>query len=104
MDTYIDAAFAVHADVHADVKSHTGGVITLGRGAVMSKSSKQKLNTTSSTEAEQVGASDYTPTALWGAKFLAYQGYKIHNNTVHQDNQSAMKLHVNGRRSCGQQT
>ena len=88
MDTFVDAAFAVHPDL----KSHTSGVITLGRGAVMSKSSKQNLNTTSSTKAEQVGASDYIPNALWGAKCLAHQGYEIKWNNLHQDNQSAMKL------------
>ena len=51
---YIDAAFAVHPDF----RSHTGGVMTLGRGAIQSISTKQKLNTRSSTEAELVGTDD----------------------------------------------
>ena len=42
---YVDASFAVHKDM----KSHTGGVMTLGQGAVISMSTKQKLNTKSST-------------------------------------------------------
>ena len=100
MDTYIDAAYAVHDDM----KSHTGGIVTLGRGAVMSKSQKQKLNTKSSTEAELVGFSDYTPNSLWASNFLDKQGYTIQKNVVHQDNQSAMKLEINGRRSCGQKS
>jgi hypothetical protein len=49
---YVDTSFAVHPDF----KSHTGGVLTLGRGALTSLSKKQKLNTQSSTEAELVGA------------------------------------------------
>jgi hypothetical protein len=48
--SYIDASYSVHIDK----KSHTGCVITLGKGAIYSKSSTQKLNTMSSTEAELV--------------------------------------------------
>ena len=44
---YVDAAFAKHSDVI----SHTGMVLTLGNTAVMFKSKKQKLVTTSSTTA-----------------------------------------------------
>ena len=100
MDTYVDAAYAVHDDM----KSHTGGVITLGRGAIMSKSQKQKLNTKSSTEAEIVGCSDYAPNALWASKFLDRQGYTVERNVIHQDNQSSIRLESNGRRSCGQKS
>ena len=48
MQTWVDASYAVHEDM----KSHTGGVVSFGRGAAMSKSSKQTLNTKSSTQAE----------------------------------------------------
>ena len=53
---YADAAFAVHEDM----KSHTGYTMTLGKGTVLSKSIKQKLNTKSSTETELVAADDTT--------------------------------------------
>ena len=43
---YVDAAFAVHSDM----KSHTGMVFTLGKGAIISSSTKQKVNARSSTE------------------------------------------------------
>ena len=36
---YVDAAFAVHPDM----RSHTGGVLTMGHGGVITISSKQKL-------------------------------------------------------------
>jgi hypothetical protein len=53
---YIDAAYGVHAD---SGKSHTGCAIVLGEvGALFAKSSKQKIVTKSSTEAELVGLSD----------------------------------------------
>ena len=45
---YADAAFVVHADM----ESHTGGVLTIGRGEIQTISIKQNLNTKSSTEAE----------------------------------------------------
>ena len=48
LETWIDASYAIHQDM----KSHTGGMISMGRGAAMSKSSKQKINTNNSTEAE----------------------------------------------------
>ena len=51
---FVDAAFAVHNDF----KSHTGGVMTMGRGEIASISRKQKMNTRSSTVAELVTADD----------------------------------------------
>jgi hypothetical protein len=98
--TWVDAAYGVHNDM----KSHTGGVISLGGGVVMCKSSKQKLNTKSSTEAELVGASDYLPSKIWAKFFLEAQGHQITTNVFEQDNQSAIKLEQNGRKSCGQKS
>jgi hypothetical protein len=98
--TWVDAAYGVHRDM----KSHTGGAMSLGRGAVLCKSSKQKLNTKSSTEAELVGASDYLPNTIWAKMFLESQGHSVQENYFFQDNQSAMKLEVNGRASCGQKS
>jgi hypothetical protein len=43
--TWVDASYAVHPDM----KSHTGGVMSFGTGGFFCKSSKQKLNTKSST-------------------------------------------------------
>ena len=53
---YVDASYGVHPDM----KSHTGCVIGIGCGPVYSKSTCQKLNTKSSTEAELVASSDST--------------------------------------------
>ncbi len=50
LETWADALYAVHVDM----KSHTGGAVSLGTGVALSKSLKQKLNTKSSTEAELV--------------------------------------------------
>jgi len=78
--------------------------VLLGRGALMCKSSKQKLNTKSSTEAEVVGASDYLPNTIWAKLFLAFQGYVLMENIFAQDNQSAMRLEKNGRALASQKS
>ena len=95
--TWVDASFAVHPDM----RSHTGGVMSYGRGGFNGKSNKQKLNVTSSTHAEQVGASDYLPNTIWVTKFMTEQGYPPSKNFLEQDNESAIKLATNGRVSAG---
>jgi hypothetical protein len=67
---HLDAAFAVHKDM----KSHTGAVLTLGKGAVKTISAKQKLNTRSSTEAELVAADDIVVQAMWTRLFSGSTG------------------------------
>lgn len=97
MKTWADAAYAVYRDIS---KSHTVRVVSFGMGAALSKSTKQKLNTKSSTEAELIGASQYLPLAIWAKKFLEGQGYIFTKNKFYQDNQSAIKFELNGRKSC----
>jgi Reverse transcriptase (RNA-dependent DNA polymerase) len=66
----IDASFAVHEDM----QSHTGGCGSLGKGMFSTTSSKQKMNTRSSTEAELVGIDDMMAKVLWTQYFLKAQG------------------------------
>jgi hypothetical protein len=89
--------------VHPDYKSHTGGIMTMGKGAIVSVSKKQKLNTRSSTEAELVGADDVAGPMLWTARFLQAQGYNFDSKLL-QDNQSTMKMELNGRASAGKRS
>ena len=58
--TYIDTSYGVHPNL----RSHTGGTLSMGIGTVHNKSSKQKLNVKSSTAAEIVGGSDYLPYSI----------------------------------------
>jgi hypothetical protein len=78
--------------VHQDMRSHTGGTMSLGKGSVYSTSTCQKLNTKSSTEAELVGVDDVMPLVLWTCYFLEAQGYEVRENKVFQDNKSAILL------------
>jgi hypothetical protein len=57
---WVDASYGVHADL----KSHTGGVFSLDKGAVCGASTRQKINTKSSTEAELVGVAEVLPQIL----------------------------------------
>jgi hypothetical protein len=68
--TYVNASYAKHMDM----RGHTGGIISLGKGIIHSKLSKHKINTKSSTEAELVGGSDFIPWTLWLRRILNEEG------------------------------
>ena len=57
LQTWIDVSYAIHRDM----RGHTGGIISMGKGTVIHGCSKQKINTKSSTESEVVGVSDFLP-------------------------------------------
>ena len=92
---YFDAAFVVHKYK----RSHTGGFITMGTVWLYVNSSKQKLNTNISTDANIVGVDYVLTNVIWTWYFLKDQGYKIYDNIIYQDNQSAIKLDKNYRKS-----
>ncbi len=70
---YVDASFSVHPNM----RGHTGGGLTMGREFPISMSTKQKLNTRSSTESELVGIDDMMPIILWTRYFLLSPGYGV---------------------------
>ena len=78
--------------------------MTFGKGMVDGLSSGQKINTTSSTEAEVVAVHDNMPAILWTRYFMEAQGYPLKPSIVHQDNMSAMLLETNGRGSSSKRT
>jgi hypothetical protein len=89
----IDTSFAIHNDF----KGHTGATNSLGKGVIHAESSKQKLNTKSSTETELVGLSDYYPQATHCRNFLIEQGYKPNPLIIHQDNKSVIAMIKKGK-------
>jgi hypothetical protein len=92
---HVDTAFAVHPNF----KSHAGGVMTVGKGAIINISKKQKLNTKSSTDSELVGADDISVMIPWTKLFMEAQGCIIDKNILCQDNKSAILLKTSGRKS-----
>jgi hypothetical protein len=98
---HVDAPFAVHKDY----KSHTGATMTLGEGVLSSVSTKQKVMSRSSTEAELVvGLDDVISKILWSKLFIEAQGYQVKTTFIYRDNPSAMKLEENGKSSSGKRT
>ena len=97
---WVDASYAVHPDM----KGHTGGLLSMGKGAVYGTSKGHKMVTRSSTEAELVSLYDVLPQILWTRIFLDSQGYGISDSVVHQDNKSTILLAENGRMSSSKRT
>ena len=89
LNIYVDAAFGCHDDG----RSHTGLVVKLGDASVMAKSSKQKIVTKDSTEAELVGLSDKLSDAMMCAEFMEEQGHmECSVPVLMQDNRSTISL------------
>lgn len=101
MKCWVDASYAVHPDMR-----HTGGAASLGKGIIYGTSTRQKLVTRSSTEAELVGVHDVLPHAgsLDAILPREAQGYTVTDHIVHQDNKSTMLLAQNGKGSSGKRT
>jgi hypothetical protein len=97
---YVDSSFAVHKDM----KSHTGAIMTLGNGIIISDSTKQKVNARSSTECKMVAVDNTLSKILWSKRFIEAQGFKVNSTIVFQDNTSAIKLETNGKASSGKRT
>ncbi len=95
----MDAAFSIHPDC----KCHTGATLTFGSGVLASVSTKQKVNSRSSTEAELVAVDNVITKVLWTKLFVKAQG-QVQANVIYRDNQSSMKLELNGKSSLGKRT
>jgi hypothetical protein len=89
---YVDASYGVHDDG----KSHTGLMVSIGAGPISIKSSKQKIVTKSSTEAELISASDEASEALGNRDFLIAQGELDEPAILYQDNMSTIAMINNG--------
>jgi hypothetical protein len=68
----------------------------LGKGCMMARSSKQKINTKSSAEAEFVALTDSATAALHARQFAIAQGVGVRAATVLQDNEAAITLAKKG--------
>ena len=89
---WVDGSHAIYPNMH----SHSGGCMSLGMGMLIMGSSKQKLNTRSSTKMELIMANNFMPHILWTNLFLEAQDYKTLGTILYQDNQSAILLEKNG--------
>ena len=97
---WVDASFGIHHDM----KSHTGEIMSLGKGALYATSRRKRLNTRSSTEAELVGINDVLSQVLWTRYFMESQGYPLHPTKLYQDNMSTILLGKNSKASSSKCT
>ena len=94
---WVDASYGLHWCC----KGHMGAMMSMGKGALVNISVKQKLNLGSSTKAELVSISDVLGMVMWCKYFMEAQGYTIENNILYQYNNSTILLEKNGRMSAG---
>jgi hypothetical protein len=92
---YVDASFGSHDDG----RSRTGIVAIMAGAAIATWSSKQKMVTKSSTEAEIVALSDSLTHVLWMRAFINDLGYTLEPTVIYQDNKSVLSIMRSGRRS-----
>jgi hypothetical protein len=97
---FVNSSFAVHKDM----RSRTGAIMTLGTGAIVLDSTKQRVNARSSTKSELIAADDMISKILWTKRFMEAQGHQVKANIMYQDNSSAIKLEMNGKESSGKRT
>jgi hypothetical protein len=62
------------------------------------------VNYPSFKEAEFIGLDDVLSNILWTKLFLDFQGLNIKFNIFYRDNQSSMKMELNGKASSGNRT
>ena len=90
---YVDASYAVHPKAHG----HTGGYSTLGEGAYLWKSVKQKIVCRSSCESELVAQVELLCEAIHVRNFLLSMDLQAGPIELHSDSLSAMALAEKGR-------
>jgi hypothetical protein len=73
----------------------------MGLGSMILVSTKQKVNSRSSTEAELISIDDILSKIIWLKNFMEHKIGEHFNRVVYQDNLSSMKLKMNGKESSG---
>ena len=89
---WIDAAFGIHIDG----RSHSASCLALGNAFVSCKSSKQKLTSANSTEAEIAATSDKHELCIVLVEFLMDMGYDVGKPTIFQDNTATISMITSG--------
>jgi len=99
---YMDAGFAVHRTM----ESHSGVIVTMSKFGppIHYRSVKQKIVTTSSTEAELVAIYDALDFVIWIRDVMKFLGYPQETTTIYQDNTSTICMAYMGRGSAGSHT
>jgi hypothetical protein len=89
----VDASHAIHTDM----RGHDGMTTTLGCGTLQAKSSKQDLNTKSSSESEKVAVGEHIGCIIGTHQFLLDAGFNMLPPMIFEDNMSTIDLIRNGK-------
>ena len=87
--------------VRSYLKGHFVGMMLFIKGAADSKLMNHSINSRRSTELEIIGVDDHIPGVIWMLRFLRGQGFKVNENILYQDNQSAILMEENRKYLCG---
>ena len=91
----IDESFVVNPNM----KEHTGDSLLIRRLFTIISSTKNKLNTQSSTKTYIVAVDYCMPAVLWTIYWLNYQGYGVFENIFYQYNEISFVMENNGKYS-----
>ena len=94
INLWVNAPFSTHKYF----RGHTGVMMYLGAGSIISGSWKHNISGQSSTDNKLVGVDDIMVPVLWTLYFIQVQGYTVESNIIFQDNHSTMQLILNGKK------
>ena len=100
INTYADSSFGICPETRL---SQTGIIIYIGEAPILFKSTKQRLVTKSSTEAELVACSDAISPTYYIKNLLKELGIEVKSINLYQDNMSTIHL-INNNRPTSQRT
>ena len=90
--------------VHLNMRGHSGDGLCMGRGFPISASTKQNLNTRSSTETELVRINYFMPGIIWTRNFLEAQEYGVREKSSFKTTEVQCFWKKNGKASSGKRT
>ena len=93
LEVFADASHAVHDDA----KGHSGAITRIGNASVHASSTKQKVMSRSSFEAELNSLHEAIPQVMGTRRFMVAQGYFVGAVKVWQDNMSTIAFVKKGK-------
>ena len=85
---HCDASWSSHKDGH----SHTGWILRMGQSYLGCKSSKQRVGSPSSTDAEIIATADAAKNLRWFDNLTTEIGLQLSTSYLYQDNLSGSKV------------
>ena len=73
----------------------------MGKGAIISSFTKQRVNSRSSTESQLICVDDKISKVLWMKCFLEWQEFPVKLNIIYQDNTISINMEENGKDISG---